>query len=186
MLTARSTLADAAIAVARALKQAGIGAVLTGGACATLYSDGAYQSHDLDFIVRSGGTRRSLDAAMATAGFARDGDRYVHAATPFYVEFPRGPLAIGDDVEITPVSVRVGRGSVLALSPTDACRDRLAAFYYWDDRQSLRTAVEIARRRRVNLAAIRRWSVREGQADKFREFAQTLRRRAGARNTSGR
>jgi hypothetical protein len=152
-------------------------AVLTGGACATFYSDGVYESHDLDFIVRSGGTRKSIDAAMATIGFTRDGDRYTHPATRFFVEFPRGPLAIGDDLAITPVELEVGPGKTLALSATDACRDRLAAFYDWADRQSLRVAVEIARRRRVNLAAIGRWSAREGQQEKYTDFRRELRRR---------
>jgi hypothetical protein len=161
--------------VARTLRQADIVAVLTGGACATLYTRGAYHSHDLDFIVRSGGTRKSLDAAMAAIGFQRDGDRYVHDATPLFVEFPRGPLAIGDDVDITPVTLRLRRGSTLALSPTDSCRDRLAAYYFWNDRQSLRTAVEIARRQRVQLRTIERWSVREGHAEKFRDFSRALR-----------
>lgn len=52
-----STLAEVAAAVADALRQAEIGAVLTGGACATFYSGGAYQSEDLDFIITAGGTR---------------------------------------------------------------------------------------------------------------------------------
>lgn len=44
-------LPDVAEAVARALKRAQIRAVLTGGACAMLFTDGAYQSFDLDFIL---------------------------------------------------------------------------------------------------------------------------------------
>ena len=39
-------------------------AVLTGGACATLYSGGRYQSWDLDFILQSGATRDQLDTAL--------------------------------------------------------------------------------------------------------------------------
>lgn len=148
-ITRRSTLAEVATAVARALADAGITAVLTGGACATIYSQGAYQSHDLDFTVRSGGNRGSLDAAMSSIGFRRDGDRYLHGNTAFFVEFPRGPLAIGDDITVKPVEMGPGRSRVLALSPTDACRDRLAAFYHWPDRQSLEVAVEIALRNRV-------------------------------------
>jgi hypothetical protein len=169
-LTRRSTIADVAAVVAAVLRDAGFTAVLTGGACATIYSAGAYQSHDLDFIIRSGGNRRALDAAMALAGFVREHDRYVHAATAFYVEFPRGPLSIGDDAEIRPIDLKVGRGRTLALSATDACRDRLAAFYHWSDRQSLKSAVAIARRRRVNMSAIERWSEAEGQREKFEEF----------------
>ena len=176
-LTRRSSLADVAAVVAAALEAAGIEAVLTGGACATIYSRGAYQSHDLDFIVRSGGTRRSLDAAMASVGFARDGDRYVHRETPFFVEFPRGPLAIGDDVRIVPVTLKLGRNRALALSPTDSCRDRLAAFYYWSDRQSLQVAVDIAASQTVNITKVRDWSASEGHADRFEEFRRELVRR---------
>jgi len=170
MLTKQSTLAEVAVAVAGALRDAGIDAVLTGGACASLHSDGVYISHDLDFILRAGGTRAALDAAMATAGFARDGDRYVHPRTRFFVEFPRGPLAIGNDLDIRPVKIRISGKQVTALSATDACRDRLAAFYHWSDRQSLRAAIAIARANRVSMAAIRRWSIREGFADGFEEF----------------
>lgn len=173
----RSSLADVAAEVAKALNAARISAVLTGGACATIYSKGAYQSHDLDFIIRSGGTRRSLDVAMASIGFHRDGDRYVHAATPFFVEFPRGPLAIGEDVAITPVELKVGGGRTLALSSTDACRDRLAAFYHWSDRQSLDVAVEIALANPVNMRIVRRWSQIENALEQFDEFRRQVARR---------
>ena len=176
-ISRRSSLVDVATTVAAALDAAGIDAVLTGGACATLHSRGRYQSYDLDFVVRSGGTRRAVDAAMASVGFRRDGDHYSHPATPFFVEFPRGPLAIGDDVRIEPVEVKVGRGRVRALSSTDACRDRLAAFYHWSDRQSLEVAIEIALANRVELGVIERWSRAEGHPEKFAEF----RRQLGAR-----
>jgi len=173
-LTRRSTLAQVVAAVATALSDAGFTAVLTGGACATIYSDSAYQSHDLDFIIRSGGNQRTLAAALAAVGFRRDGDRYVHSNTRFFVEFPRGPLAIGDDIDIRPVPLRVGTTTTLALSATDACRDRLAAFYYWSDRQSLKAALEIARRHPVRMATIRRWSERENQLERFEEFRAAL------------
>jgi hypothetical protein len=77
-----------------------------------------------------------------------------------------------------------GRARTLALSPTDSCRDRLAAFYHWGDRQSLDVEVAIATLNRINLAVIRRWSGGERAADLFEEFRAELaraRRRAGAR-----
>ena len=119
-------------------------AVLTGGACASLYTRGSYQSRDMDFIVAGAVTQPGLDRAMASVGFHRSGDRYVHAQVLFYVEFPRGPLAIGDDYEIVPVTRSTAAGRALVLSATDSCRDRLAAFYHWNDRQSLDVAVSIA------------------------------------------
>jgi hypothetical protein len=147
---------------------------LTGGACATLYTRGVYQSSDLDFVIQSAATRSQLDAAMRKIGFERQGDQYVHPATPFFVEFPPGPLAIGGDLRIQPVEHSIGRRTVLALSATDSCRDRLAAFYFWNDRQSLRTAVQIAGRQRVDMGRIREWSIEEGRLPGFEEFTHEL------------
>ena len=62
-----------------------------------------------------------------------------------------------------------------SLSATDACRDRLAAYYHWNDGQSLATAVEIARRKRVNMKRIETWSAAEGATAKFNVFRAQLR-----------
>lgn len=176
-LSAHSTLAEVAATVSQTLEQAGIAAALTGGACATLYSDGAYLSSDLDFILRGATTQRTLDSAMRSIGFTRDGDRYMHPHTPFYVEFTAGPLAIGQDLEIKPVRIEHPDGTMLGLSPTDSCRDRLTAFYHWSDRQSLETAIQIAIRHEIDLRLIERWSRNEGFPQRFQEFADELARR---------
>jgi hypothetical protein len=173
----RSSLAAVAIAVGDALRTHGIRAVLTGGACASLYTHGSYQSRDMDFVIVGSVTQSRLDGAMAAVDFHRRGDRYVHARVPFYVEFPRGPLAIGDDYQIAPVTRSLSGRRATILSATDSCRDRLAAFYHWNDRQSLDVAVSIARRNRVDLARIRRWSEREGFRDRYDEFQAELARR---------
>ena len=177
MLTVRSTLRQVALAVGAALERHGIGAVLTGGACASLHSRGAYTSLDLDFVATGPVSRGRLDGAMADVGFKRSGDRYLHPAVSFWVEFPRGPLAVGGDHKITPVDVEGRGGRVSMLSATDSCRDRLAAFYHWDDRQSLEVAVQIARLQEVNMATIRRWSRSEGAGEKLDEFLRRVKRR---------
>ena len=105
-LTPRSSLGAVALTVGDALRRHGIRAVLTGGACASLHTRGRCQSRDMDFIVAGVVTQARLDAAMASVGFARKGDRYVHPRVEFYVEFPRGPLAIGGDYQIKPVERR--------------------------------------------------------------------------------
>jgi hypothetical protein len=173
-ITNASTLRDVIQAVSLALRVGGIRAVLTGGASASLHSDGAYLSHDLDYIVQGRFTQPQLDRAMASAGFERQSDMYVHPDSRFFVEFPRGPLAIGDDDLVDPIELRVGRTTVLTLSPTDACRDRLAAFYHWHDRQSLETALKIARRRKIDLAHVKGWSEQEGRLEQFEEFRRLL------------
>jgi hypothetical protein len=170
---------EVALAVGSALTRHRIRAVLTGGACASLHSKGDYVSLDIDLILTGSTTQSAVDRAMADVGFRRRGDRYIHPRSRFYVEFPRGPLAIGSDFQIRPVERRAPVGRILLLSPTDSCRDRLAAFYHWNDRQSLKAAVSIALRNRVKLGAIRRWSIAEGAAARFAEFeAELVRARA--------
>jgi hypothetical protein len=173
-ITSASNLQDVAAAIADALGEAKILAVLTGGGCATIYSGAKYQSEDLDWIIQSAPTQRELDAAMGSIGFKRKVDHYIHPKTHFFVEFPRGPLAIGRDLKITPVKIQVGSREITALSATDSCRDRLAAFYHWNDRQSLDAAVLIALSQKVNLSAIRKWSVAEKSMGRFEEFEREL------------
>jgi hypothetical protein len=117
-----------------------------------------------------------MDAAMNAAGFRRRGNQYLHPRARFYVEFPRGPLAIGDDFNVQPVEYTVRRTKLMMLSPTDSCRDRLAAFYHWRDYRSLDVAVGIARRHRLDVECIRKWSTREGHTSSFEEFMKELRK----------
>jgi hypothetical protein len=112
----RSSLAAVALAVGDALRRNGVRAILTGGACASLHTRGAYLSRDMDFILAGATTQKQLDAAMASVGFVRKGDRFVHPRVTFYVEFPRGPLAIGGDYRIKPVERRGTHGQALILS----------------------------------------------------------------------
>ena len=175
-----------AVVVGDALRRAGIRAVLTGGACANLYSGGAYQSMDADFILSGSPTLEDLNRALNALGFRRRGDRYVHQRIPFFVEFPRGPLGIGKDVQIRAVW-RGRRGAkTLALSATDSCRDRLAAYYHWHDQQSLAAAVAIALKHRVALPKVREWSRGEGQSEGFRTFLAELERKRESRRRRGR
>src|SRR5439155_20714767 len=98
----------------------------------------------------------------------------------FFVEFPSGPLGIGRDLRIRPVWRSRRAAKTIALSATDACRYRLAAFYFWNDLQSLAAAVAIAVRNRVAFAKVRAWSRSEGQAEGYIVFLTELSRRRAA------
>jgi hypothetical protein len=175
----KATLGEVALRIGDALRKQGIRAVLTGGACAHLRSGGMHTSLDVDLVLTSTPSQRELDAAMADLGFRRRRDRYVHPEVRYVVEFPRGPLALGADHAVRPVLLKKGRWATLALSATDSCRDRLAAFYHWHDRQALSVAVAIALRHPIRLTAIRAWSRNEGAASQCEEFEREL---AAARN----
>jgi hypothetical protein len=164
-----------ALAVGLVLRRQGVRAVLTGGACVSVYTDGTYVSRDVDFVLLSTPSQAQIDAALSSLGFKRNGDRYVHEEVPFYVEFLPGPLAVGGDFNIRPIEPTVREDTILALSPTDLCKDRLAAFHHWTDHQSLVQAVAIARHQTVNVNELRRWSRLEGKGAQFEEFLASLR-----------
>lgn len=175
-ISSRSSARKVATAVAAALERHDLQAVLSGGGCASIYTSGAYQSVDLDFILQGPGTQLQLDQAMASLGFERRGTQYFHLLSRYYVEFPPGPLGVGSDYRIEPVEIRSGKTRLRLLSPTDSCRDRLAGFYHWNDRQSLEVAVRIGARKRIDLEKIRTWSEQERALTRFEIFLEELER----------
>jgi hypothetical protein len=160
--------------ICQALKDAGVTVTLTGGACVAIWSQGKYVSKDLDFIEEGPVPRRKIRAVMKRLGFEEKGRHFVHPATRFFVEFPTGPLMVGDQ-RIERVSQRKTRfGNLRLLSPTDCVKDRLAAFFHWNDRQSLEQALIVARAQQVDLEDVRRWSRSEDKAASFSLFEQIL------------
>jgi hypothetical protein len=50
----------------------------------------------------------------------------------------------------------------------------LAAFYHWDDEQSLQQAIWVAKKNDCNLHSIKKWSINEGMEIKHRKFEEKL------------
>jgi hypothetical protein len=172
-ISASTSVEDLAALVCATLERHGIHAVLTGGAVVSIYTRNAYQSYDLDFVVR--GLGKDVRAAMESLGFAkRSGRHFEHPRTEYYVEFPSGPLAIGNAPVVTTAVRKTAKGVLRLLTPTDCVMDRLAAFYHWNDSQGLEQAVAVGRRQRIDLDRIRRWSRREGMESKFAAFERRM------------
>jgi hypothetical protein len=53
-------------------------------------------------------------------------------------------------------------------------KDRLAAFFHWNDREALEQAILVARAQPIDMRDIRRWSKAEGAAEKLRTFEAAL------------
>lgn len=72
------------------LSDRGFDAVLVGGAVVSIYTDGAYESGDLDFIIQ-GIFKEKLPQVMKEIGFNKKGRHYSHPdCKHLFVEFPSG------------------------------------------------------------------------------------------------
>ncbi len=108
---------------------------------------------------------------MMKMGFEEPKPRYfIHPDTDHIVEFPPGPLSVGSEPVKEIIEIEYATGILRVISATECVKDRLAAFYHWDDKQSLIQAVLVALTNNVDLDEIKRWSLVEGSPEKFDEF----------------
>ena len=160
-----------AAAVVGQLKKHNISCVLVGGACVSIYTDEKHASHDLDFI--SPYSHEAIAKALAELGFQKEGRYFTHPQTKLYVEFPSGPIAIGNQLPVKPEGqMKVKNTIVTMFSPTQCVMDRLAAWFHWNDRRSLIHALWVCEKHPVSLDKIKRWASKEDEAEKFEQFLQ--------------
>lgn len=157
------------------LRHKGFDPVLTGGSVVTIYSRNAYVSMDLDFIERRGKGMAKLKQAMAELGFKEENRYFVHPDTEYIIEFPPGPLSVGDEPITDIRNISFSTGTLRIISPTESVKDRLAAWYHWKDRQSLEQAKLVAQTNEIDFEEVRRWSVREGMEREFEAIREVLR-----------
>jgi len=164
--------------VCSALEKEGIKTVLSGGCCVEIYSQGKYTSDDIDLIDRFNGGHRKIKSIMLRLGFREHSiNRYfVHDETNLFIEFPRGPLGVGD-APIKDINSRKNETGILRLlTPTDCIKDRLASYYHWDDEQCLEQAIWVAEKNDFDILSIEEWSKGESSLDKFEVFRYRLER----------
>lgn len=170
------SMEELAAYVCTALEQNGIDTVLSGGCCVELYSQGRYTSDDIDLIDRFNGGHRKIKEVMEKLGFKEYSMKryFVHEDTTFFIEFPRGPLGVGDAPIDEIASRKSETGTLKLLTPTDCVKDRLAAYYHWEDKQSLQQAVWVASSNECDLESIESWSRNEYKIQEFKEFEKLL------------
>lgn len=168
------SLKDLAIYISHHLSKNGIDTVLTGGACVSIYSNNKYISSDLDFVLISSSDQKRLKKALEELGFYEENRQFKHKDTEYFIEFLPPPPSVGDELikEISKIKKR--NMTLQLLSPTDCVKDRLAAFYHWNDRQSLEQAILVCLDNSVDIREIERWSKKEGMIDKFEIFIRYL------------
>lgn len=111
---------------------------------------------------------------MMEIGFYEEGRYFRHPGLQFFVEFPPGPLAIGEEPVKQVIEKKLSMGTLKIISPTDCVKDRLAAYYHWGDQQSLLQAALVAQQHKINIDEIRRWSLAEGKLAEFERIKGRL------------
>ena len=164
------SIGESAAYIAENLRHNDINVVLSGGSCVSIYTENLYQSYDLDFIEVGMAGRKKIAAVLMKLGFMEKNRYFVHPDSPFFLEFPSGPLAIGDEPVSEIAELEFETGTLRLLSPTDCVKDRLANYYHWKDKQCLEQAIMVAETSWIDLKEVERWSLHEGMEDAFREI----------------
>ncbi len=160
--------------VAWHLSAGGVETVLVGGAVVAIYSSGIHRSGDID-LVPDEFQRTKIAGILQEIGFVKSGKHFNHPECHhIFVDFPMGPVSLGDDYNLKP-DKRVVEGKVLKLlSPTDCVKDRLASYIYFSAHECFDQAVLVAKSQNVRLNNIKAWCAKEGTSDIYKEFKKAI------------
>jgi len=168
------SLEDFAIVISDHLIKNEIDVVLSGGACVTIYTKNKFMSYDLDFVLISYDKQKEARQLLTEIGFYEEDRYFKHNDTEFFIDFISPPLSVGQEPVREISEIKKGGRVLKLLSPADCVKDRLAAFYHWNDRQSLEQAILVCKAVEVDLKEVERWSINEGMSDKYEKFIQRL------------
>jgi hypothetical protein len=166
------TIIELAAIVAEHLMLHGIEVVLVGGLAVEIYTDNDYLTLDIDMVNTNYQKPQRLHTAMAGLGFYKQGRIYVNDTTSITVEFPSGPLSIGDELINKTTFFQVTHGAIPILMVDDVIKDRLAAFIHWRDRQSLIQAVAVALKHQREPIDFEQFCLKEGSAQHYQTFSE--------------
>jgi len=167
-------IVELAAIVAAHLKQRGITVVLVGGLAVEIYSENLYLTKDIDMIDISYQEPAVLAQAMAEIGFSKQGRVYVNDTTDICVEFPSAPLSVGEQL-ITDTTVFESEvGAIPILFSKDVIKDRLAAYFHWQDKPSLVQAVAVMIKHPIAPNELKSFCQNESKENEFDLIKQLL------------
>jgi len=168
--------AECAAFVQEHLRAIGIDVVLSGGACVSIYSRGKYLSMDLDMIHTGlmAPKRSAIREVMKNLGFSEEGRYFKHPDTELFVEYPKGPPAVGEEPVKDIREIRTATGILRIISPTDCVKDRLTWYYHDQDQQCLNQAIAVARSKPIDFKEVKRWSAGAGKSREFEQIRERL------------
>jgi len=170
----KMTQAELAAYVQSHLQTKGISVILSGGAAVAIYTENKYVSADIDLVNVNFVNRKKIVEAMKEIDFNEKNRYFIHPDTKHIVEFPPGPLSVGEEPVKRIIEIKFSTGLLRVISETDCVKDRLAAYYFWNDQQSLAQAILVAKSARINMSEIKRWSQTTRNMNRFKTFQKKL------------
>ncbi len=170
------SIKEVAAYVSHYLRMNGVPNVLTGGACVSIYTENRYQSYDLDFVNIEGVVISRISSLLKEMGFEEKGRIFVNDKANYTVDILSPPLSVGRQSIVSVNTIEVDKMVLKLLTATDSIKDRLAAFYFWNDRQAFEQAILIQAHNEVDFDEIRKWSEMEGELEKFNYFMEKTKR----------
>ncbi len=115
------------------------------------------------------------ELAVYISHYLREKGRiYINSSVKYSIDILTPPLSVGRQKIIDFNTIEIDHMVLKLLSPTDSVKDRLAAFYFWNDRQALGQAIMIQKDNEINLNDVRVWSEMGGELEKFNYFLNKI------------
>lgn len=145
----------------------GIEVVVVGGLAVEIYSQNRYLTKDIDMVDLTYTKPKILHEAMAKLGFHKKGRIFENTTTLITVEFPAAPLSVGDEPIRETAIIEHESGNIPILHARDVVKDRLSAFFHWDDNQSLVQALAVMQGHDIKAQDIQEFCVNEAGMEQY-------------------
>lgn len=160
-------IVELAAILAKHLQNHGVEVVLVGGLAVEIYTENLYLTKDIDMVNTNYQKPSYLHKVMSELGFHKQGRVYINETTDITVEFPPGPLAVGNNLITNTTVAKTKQGEIPILHVRDVVIDRLAAFIHWQDRQSLIQAVGVMLKHNLKPKDFKEFLIVEGNLSNY-------------------
>lgn len=159
--------------IAQHLKCSDIDVVLVGGLAVSCYTENQYLTKDIDMVDITGAKPATIHRVMERLGFYKNGRVYVSDDTEVIVEFPSSPLAVGDELITEYDHYTSEFGDIPILKAEDVIKDRLAAYFHWNDLQSLFQALSIMLHHRISPETVNEFCLNESTPEELEQISRS-------------
>ncbi len=156
-----ASMEEMAAYVCNELIKRDIEVVLSGGSCMEIYTDTLYSSYDIDLIMRYEQKKNAVRDIMLELGFSEDGKYFTFENNKNFIEFPSGPVAVGDEFIKVFNTKKTKFGELKLLTATDCIKDRLCACYIHNDKKCFEHALAVCHKNEINIENLKLWAMDE-------------------------